>query len=441
MNISFKKNQSVFSVFVFSIVLWTLFFTLNTSTLNMLVLMVIVTTLFYFKSLKELDFNEYKNMLVLLVFVFFVFFVLGVMPTFYYGLENFPHNLFHNKGGAVLAVLFLGYLLVLLRPSEKVVWWSLTLGGLSILSVIFYEIAVYGLQQVLMPGHRVGTALGGSMVLKFGVFSSLYIAVLLGGYVWAIKTKSWLLMVLLTAAIFVALSGTLLTGTRGAWVGLPEIFLGWGIFYYYYIFRHLKVGLKIAIVTLILLSAMIFYEIAGNKVTERIKLAISDVETYLDGNPNTSVGLRFLMYEGALLRVKNSPVFGVGDHKIESELTNGMDEAHLARFGTERQNNFSSWDVHNQYLQEYFGRGIFGLLALIIIQLGMLLLFIKHSRLRNDDNPNVWAISGIIFIIASATNMMSYSWLRFNVGVFFYFTIVTLLFYMSNRKFKEEDKA
>jgi hypothetical protein len=44
---------------------------------------------------------------------------------------------------------------------------------------------------------------------------------------------------------------------------------------------------------------------------------------------------------------------------------------------------------------------------------------------------NIWAAGGFIFIIASSLNMMTYSWLRFDNGIYFYFMMITLFIYGS----------
>lgn len=424
-----EKHRDVASIFILSTIIFSLTFTVYTSTLNLLVLFSLLVWLFFPKSAIEMDVRLFQWMTVVLA----IFFLLGLLPIFFHDAPSRPTELlFHHKSAALIAVLLFMFILVRLAPSENVIWWALLIGAQGVFIAVLLELYFKGWDH-LFSGHRLGTMYG-TGILKFGVFSNLLFGILLGAFFWVIrqKYKWWLLLFLLFTLTSVFL-GSILSGTRGAWLGLPEIIIGWGIFYYVYYFRKQSSGRKVVILILLTLFVVATLWLGKNKIENRVNNAVKNVEKYFDGNPNTSIGLRLVMYEAAWDGIKENVFTGVGQDNIQKELRERMLMIYESKFinhveAAKGRGELNSWDVHNQYLQEFFSRGILGLLSLILVQLFLLLFFIRRVR---ECGINIWAVTGIIFVLASAINLMSYSWMRFNTGMFFYFVLTTLMVYAS----------
>lgn len=405
--------------FALAILMASWVFTSVLDTMNLLILFVLIAIFLGKGSLKFTP--SLRNWLVI---VFLGFFVLGLF-----------HLVFHPVGpsvwlpaideriAAVIASLGLVLLLLRTQPKEQVVWLSVVGAGIGLMLTFgleWYRVGDVGLSA----DYRFGDVYGTSF-LVFGVVSSLMTALFFAGFTWAIIHRRWGLSGLFLVFIVIALMGTFLSGTRGAWLGLPEILLGWALFGYFTFLKHKGLGVKLAVLGAVVLVIVFLSAVVSEKIEFRAKAAVTDVEQYFVGNPNTSIGLRLVMYEAALNSIKEKPISGVGFYRVGPEIINRTQEVFKERFRLD-MSGFDSWDVHNQYLQEAMARGIPGLIGLLWIQVFALVYFIRsmHSR-------NIWAVAGTIFVIASAINMMSYSWLRFHDGMFFYFMILTLFIYGS----------
>ena len=396
-------------------------------TMNLLLVLVLLTLRWTYTE----PYEQHASLMRWFQVVFFIFFMLGILPhVFKKPLLVVWRNQINKKVVAGIAVSSFGFILMRLKPTNDMLWLSLLSVAAAILITIIYEYAKVG-NIILNEQYRFGGVLG-SDYLMVGVFSNLFTGCFIGGMMWSLKKHRKFMLALFSVAVVVSLTSSFLTGTRGAWLGLPEIVIGWSIFYYVE-FCTKKNYLHSMVVALLIFGIVFLgYFLVGEKISARIDVAKQDIMLYQQGQPISSIGLRFVMYEAAIESIKDNPLYGVGSENIGPELKERTRQIFHNKFDMNRS-GFDSWDTHNQYLQEAFSGGILGFFSLLFVQIYLLIFFIKH-RVVNQ----LWAVSGMIFVVASAINMMSYSWLRFNDGMFFYFIVATLLVYGASQPEIEE---
>jgi O-antigen ligase len=129
-------------------------------------------------------------------------------------------------------------------------------------------------------------------------------------------------------------------------------------------------------------------------VKMRIDQAVTDIKQYDTGNPNTSIGLRFYMWEGAIKIFLKNPVLGVGTGGYQKAINDyealGLQPLHI---------NFSQ--PHNSFLYMASSFGIIGIISL----LWLFTVFLKKGwRARNDIVGFSVLSFGMVLIIGSFTD-------------------------------------
>jgi len=113
--------------------------------------------------------------------------------------------------------------------------------------------------------------------------------------------------------------------------------------------------LKVGVIVVLCLGAMFI----SPSVRERTKTAITDIKSYREGVIETSVGLRFYMWGGALKTIKEHPLFGVGTGGYILELE--KQDKNLYESLKDKISN----QPHNTYLYMAVSFGVPGLAALL----------------------------------------------------------------------------
>lgn len=413
-----KPSFNRFSSFVFLFIIFTSLIGVKViDTMNLLLLFILITFLAVREKVALT--SDAKNWLLM---VLFGFSLLGLLPSFFHSLDLISFkSAFTLQFIPFYAAAGVMYLLIKLKPTERVLWLSSLGASLGILLVVILEYLLFG-NDFFDSNFRLGEVYGRSTLI-FGAFSSILIGVFFGGLFWAIANNKKTEAILFVAAVLVSLYASFMAGTRGGWLGLPEIFIGWSIYAYTSYINKLALKLKLVVILVLFSISIIIGYLVGDKINHRIDSAVSNVQHYLNGEPNTSIGLRFTLYEAGVYSFQEHPIIGIGAKNVANVMEDKTKQIFKERFGLDRP-GFDSGDVHNQYLQEAVTKGIFGLVSLLSIQVFLLFFFYRRLSLQN-----IWAIAGFIFVIASFLNLMSYSWLRFHGGMFFYFIIATILVY------------
>ncbi|MBN2646276.1 MAG: O-antigen ligase family protein [Thiotrichales bacterium] len=285
--------------------------------------------------------------------LFFAFTLYFIAAWLGWGFHQEPLNILDEplKFLMISVVLF-----VIVRSHVRIAFfWAFV-----VLALLFSAIDAIWIGDYAWDGSR----LAGTVIthpLYFGNLSLLFAFLALAGWIWTEELPSvrmkrlWRLGLILAFGLGVMLS--LLSGTRGGWIAIPLAF--------YFVFYHL-VGsapyrkiwriLAISILVLGFVTLMSF----ENSVQQRLVLAWHDLVGYFDaGEVSSSLGARLEMWRLGVELGSESPFWGLGQNGyvagLQALIDTGQAHPDLRQFA----------QLHNQYLQEWVFRGVFGLGALL----------------------------------------------------------------------------
>ncbi|MDH5201997.1 MAG: O-antigen ligase family protein [Nitrospirota bacterium] len=172
------------------------------------------------------------------------------------------------------------------------------------------------------------------------------------------------------------------TGGRSGYVAL--IVLSPFIVYNILGQRHI---VKILIVSILAVALLFSFPV----VQSRFLKAKEDVVLYTQGNVNTSIGLRFHMWEIAVSEMKKNPILGIGTAGFKKSWELHKKDPALPFFD----------HPHNSFLYMMVSFGIVGLVAFC----SLLFIMLKRGWKCRDSAPGfaVFAFTGV-FIIGSLTD-------------------------------------
>jgi len=195
-------------------------------------------------------------------------------------------------------------------------------------------------------------------------------------------SKSYLKFIYIFSAIVAAVD-VFKSGTRGAW--LAALF---GILPYLFIKKHpaqRKLFYSTLIIAILGTSAVLpqskFFD---HRITE-IK---SNIISWEQGDPNTSLGIRLTIWSIAVSMYHENLLFGKGP----GTFTQTVDEYYKSGLISQEVMAIGGVQPHNEYLAAASQLGTFGLIADIGTFLIPLGLFIKFLR---TNPPNRWAVFGV----------------------------------------------
>jgi len=144
----------------------------------------------------------------------------------------------------------------------------------------------------------------------------------------------------------------------------------------------------------IALVSLLAFSFGSEKIIQRINYTKSEIQRINSGDLSTSIGLRFQMWQAAILLTHESPLIGLGDDHIKYKQALA-DKAIISQEIVYRNH------YHNQYLNELIKYGIIGLMLLLLCIVTPCYYLIKNN------NENTWPglLIIIIFVIASLTDV------------------------------------
>ena len=357
----------------------------------------------------------------------------------YFSIVSLALHTFHDMGPITehkLAILFLfpaflllSWLIYQIKPSLDYFWYFIFFASLVMLLWGFLELWQVGLEEI-KNGFRLGDYY--SNPIKFGVYVNALFILMLGGLVWAYK-KSKLVFILWGLLLIANLMMVIMSQTRTAWIGWPEALIGWGAYYLFLLTKSefAKPVKVIILMTPFLVVLAVVLSPLSNLFSDRINLAVHDVEVYIDAsNYNTSLGKRFIMYETAVEMIVDKPLTGHGADGFKEAFTAKSKAVLLARFGIEFD-GFKFSHVHNQFLMTAVQYGVFAALSLIFIFFYLFTFFIRGIRKACNDEKPIF-IGGLVFTVATFLAFMPESPLEFSGYSAHYLLFFSLLFGFAN---------
>jgi O-antigen ligase len=285
-------------------------------------------------------------------------------------------------------------LILLAIPAVFVLlWWARPTilavhAGIALNAATF---GVYAIASYIHDGQRVQAVtnwvLFGNAGLLLG-FSALGLFFL---------RPSWPLRALGVAGLALGVAASLLSWTRGGWLAIP-LLVAISLFALHKVYRPsrwLWVGIGLAATMLLVLF------LNTGIVQDRIAQGERDVALMTDGNFQTSLGLRMLMWKIALETGLEAPLLGQGFsgylRKVDGLLEKEDIPPIMALFRTE---------PHSDYLYLFASRGLLGLIAygaLLIIPFTYLLVALGRGDARKVGSAYV----GLTLIIVLAVSGLS----------------------------------
>lgn len=302
-----------------------------------------------------------------------------------------------DKPSRFLAAIVAFLWLLKYPPRPSFMWSGIAIGAVAAAGLAVWERFFEG----------AGRASGYLHPIQFGNIAMLLGLFCLAGLGWALsqnKRKLW--AALLMVGFVAGFLASMLSGSRGGWVGLPFIFL--------VLYRCYRPWLKPSQVMagiaagIVLVAAVYFVPQTG--VQERVLSAVEEVQKHSSGDADTSVGARFEMWKGAALMIADKPLFGWGSPGYRAQMQVLSEQGAVDPF----VNQFDH--AHNEFLDVFAKRGIIGLAALLLLYFLPLRMFLKKADGQSLAGQSM-AASGAILCVAYIDFSLTQSFLSHNSGV------------------------
>lgn len=316
-------------------------------------------------------------------------------------------------------LLALPVLLLLLKckmPKTPLIFYSSIMGAIAAASLAAYEVVVQG-----EPRAQVYTN-----AIMFGDTSMLLGLINAVACFYFYQNKQKFMLALGFAGVLCGIAGSILSGSRGGWIAVPLI----GLF----ILIQAKdlIGRKqlSAIILVGLIGATSAIALPQTGIQARFAKAIDDIQLYLLGETNTSVGLRFEMWKGAVYLFSEAPILGVGEYGSRPL------KAELARQGLMSLEATQFDHLHNEFFNTMALKGVVGLAILILLYLVPLKLFISKARqYSNNWNVKAFALAGALVPMSYMDFALTQSMFSHNIGIMVF--IFFILFFWAAVRWAE----
>lgn len=257
--------------------------------------------------------------------------------------------------------------------------YGLYLGAISVGCIALYQRFGLGIERV----H--GTA----NIISFGQISmQLSLLSLCSLFLYPQFNKTTLLLCLI-AALF-GMMGALLSGMRGTWIALFPITILW------LCYAQMDLKRKLLMTVALLLSLLSLYSF-NDQIHQRVNLAVQETNIYFDEHQNnTSVGLRWELWKGALLIFQDHPLLGVGSGNYRTAMseknTQGLVDMPIM---------FNH--AHNAFLHYLSTLGISGALAYLLLLLAPGYYFWLSLKTTRSPEQRFLGVSGLTIILSYMT--------------------------------------
>jgi len=326
-----------------------------------------------------------------------VFFVLISLLSFY-NAEDMENSIRRIKKMANLIFLIPIFMAMVSckRNLVKAFLIGAVIGGFALLGIAIY--------QAFVLGHpRVG---GFYNIIMFGTISVVIALALFAGLLFIKLGKMQLLVISLS--LLGALIAVILSGTRGAWLGLfvaVPFTLGL-IFLVNDIPRKRVIFVVVASIAL----ASIVGILVGDKILDRWQATTQSIdESKSLTDQRSSIGARLAMWDAAIKIWYRNPIVGtgLGDFHVDFDKMKKSGELAWADMPPE----YSGY-AHNILFEALAGTGILGLMGLILSTFMLpLVYFFKALKGSVDEYDRYAAAFGLVFVAAFMVFGLTENWL------------------------------
>lgn len=260
------------------------------------------------------------------------------------------------------ALLFFLFIKVDFKIYKKALFYAIGLGGIFNGCIAIYE--RYVLEMSRIYGWN-GIAEMADASALLGIFACVL-------FIFASSKKERIFYLL---AVFMACFASILTGTRGAMLGilLTFVFIGGLVFWKKReLFKLFLVGMLVGVSGF----GVDYFLTKSGGVEDRIKVAEEDLALYQEGQVHTSLGMRFEMWKEAIAMFQMSPIFGLSTAEIAKKMPEILEKSGSQLEKYDHPQNDARGNKHNQILNQAAKRGIVGVLAIFLIWITSFRLFL-----------------------------------------------------------------
>lgn len=333
-----------------------------------------------------------------LIAIFLFYGLMGIINVLYHGESS---RYFDKPVRFLLAPVGL-FLLMRFKPRIEAWWAGVAVGGMTS--------GLWAIEQKFYM--HIDRATGHTNAIQYGNLSMLLGLWCLAGLMWAHHRARHRLpwVFFLAAGALLGVTASLLSGSRGGWVGLPLVLL---VFYRAYSdIIHKKIQLLIALI--LIGGAAAIYLTPNLGVQARIHEAYSDIHAYwVQDKPETSIGQRFEMWKAAGHLIQERPIMGWGNSGYHQGIKKLLAEkrAHPAI------EHYTQ--PHNELLNYAAKYGIPGILALFFIYALPFKLF--SSGLHHPcQSQRATAVAGTLLAVSFIDFGLTQAFLSHNSGTMVY---------------------
>lgn len=296
---------------------------------------------------------EYKNvrLLSLLTLGFYLVALASVLAS-----DDYPAGL--EKLGnlrELLAAPFIGMVLLNTRVSTHFLMLTVKISALLVFMVVLYQF----LTGIVRPGGAVNPLVFALPALSLGFFSII-----------RLPLESAAEKLLSLAAFSCGCMACVISQSRATWI-LSTFLLACVLFAWYrtgYLTTRVALGISSLFLVLVLASSQ------APAVQQRVNSALNEYHSfYVNGEWNSSVGRRIIMWESGLSAAMKKPLFGWGIHQTQVAAAAELTAPNMKRVVLGYNH------LHNEYLTDLVARGLPGLLSLLLLLFFPLAIFIRNS--------------------------------------------------------------
>jgi O-antigen ligase len=307
----------------------------------------------------------------------------------------------------MLRLATLGALLLVVKQDVKpnYYWYGLIAGCYAVLAVGLFQ--RYHLQMPRATGFH-NQIHYGNFSLAMGMMAVVALT--------QSREDSRLFRIALVIAAVCGIITSLLSGSRGGWIGL---LLAW--FPIYAISKDKRpvvlVGLGVAGLV------MIAFAIPATGIQARLSAITTDLEAYRQGDVHTSIGIRLELFRASWQVFLEHPWIGVG--RDFSPVLNEM-----RKTGIEIPPHYQLNDTHNEVLFSMVRGGILGLGQVLILYLSPVMYFSKmlaSPAQRENKSVLAFAGAGLILVLLTIDFGLSVNVFTRHIGKAFYFVTICML--------------
>lgn len=323
---------------------------------------------------------------------------------------------------ALLAIPVL-LLILAVRPSATWLVAGIFFGSISAGGIAIYERFILGVGRAVGPLNAIQF---GNLSMLWGVFSAVVVC-----YLAQQKSKSkgiWICLGLFALATLAGVMGSLLSGSRGGWIGIPFVLsVFWRAYGGYFSWR-----IKGSFIALLVVAALGVWNTPQLGVKPRIEQAVVQFSGYVFGGTHreSSVGQRLQMWENAFVMAAEKPLTGWGEWGYREYIFAAEADGRLTQ-------DIEHQHAHNQFLDMLAKHGIPGFVAVIAFFFVPLLLFGCHLKSEAAKHKAL-AVAGTLLCVGFIDFGLTQAIIWHTGGMMVYsFMLVIIWALMKNEQYRD----